>query len=120
MFVVLSVLPDVPSGRNEVFSRGDGSLVCCVRLRSVRRLPETQPKNLCALRAAGLLFWQEVSRYVEPYVDLTRSQSWKTYYYDYKSSLLSPVLLIIFSTEVRKFIMYIFKYFFNYETLWDL
>ena len=31
-------------------------------------------KSLCALRAAGLLFWQEVSRYAEPYVDLTQSQ----------------------------------------------
>ena len=48
MFVVLSVAPDVPSGRNEVFGRCDGLLVCCVRLRSVRRLPETQRK-VCVL-----------------------------------------------------------------------
>ena len=98
------------------------SMLTCL-LRSLAERSEVAgntTKNLCALRAAGLLLWQEVSMYVEPYVDLTRSQSWKTYYYDYKSSLLSPVLLIIFSTEVRKFIMYIFKYFFNYETLWDL
>ena len=28
-------------------------------------------KNVCVLRAAGLLFWKEASRYVDPYVDLT-------------------------------------------------
>ena len=52
------------------------SMLTCL-LRSLAERSEVAgntTKSLCALRAAGLLFWQEVSRYVEPYVDLTRSQ----------------------------------------------